>query len=167
MSDYPLASLPRNRSCTNYIYGNLTVCPTFPCEHTQCHDADYLVDFEDFLTDERSYLEMCKRFRSPEYAATLPPDVYARYEAKFDRCRRLKEKEGKRKMSMDAHREWVREQRALYWDRESMNTPEPIKAVLEKVWAIERELADEVIKELGRRKEERKRLAGLKKGTTR
>jgi hypothetical protein len=39
-----------------------------------------------------------------------------------------------------------------------------MKALLEEIWAIEHELADEVIKELDRRREERNRLAALKKG---
>jgi uncharacterized protein (UPF0276 family) len=95
----------------------------------------------------------------------LPPDAYARYAANFDRCHRLKEKEGEIKLSIDAHTEWVREQLALYWDRE-LNIPEPVKAVLEEKWAVEREVAEELIKELDRIKKERKRLASLKTGTT-
>ena len=49
MTKYPLSSLPRNRSSTNYIFGNLTGCPEYPCRHTPCPDPDWLEDLEDLV----------------------------------------------------------------------------------------------------------------------
>ena len=133
MTKYPLSSLPRNRSCTNYIFGNLTGCPEYPCLHTPCPDPDWLEDLEDLLTDEEAHLKMRRSFQSVlDGQQSLSDEEWSRYRRKFERCRRLQEKRSEIDATLAAHKKWVGEQRSLYWENEYNNIPEAWKKVLEE-----------------------------------
>jgi hypothetical protein len=78
------------RSCE---YPDLTPCSHFPCPHTFSTDADYLQDLQDLARDPVFHWKLWRAYRSlatrPVLKDFLPPDEWARYEPKFERCRRL------------------------------------------------------------------------------
>ena len=156
MTKYPLSSLPRYRSCTNYIFGNLTGCPEYPCLHTPCHDPDWLEDLEDLLTDSQAHLKMRRSFRSVDGQQSLSDEEWSLYGRKFERCRRLQEKRSEINATLAAHAKWVGQQRSVYWENEYNNLPEALKKVLEEKWEIEREVGVELVKEVQRVKDLRR-----------
>src|SRR5208282_393462 len=99
MSSYPLSSLPQNRLCFPYAD---EVCPTYPCAHTPCHDPDWLEEEEDLLRDYDFVFELWCCYESLnkpssmlEKKARTPPERWAAFELKFDRCRRIEAKQEK------------------------------------------------------------------------
>jgi hypothetical protein len=93
MSKYPASSLPENRWCPEEY------CPTYPCVHTECLDPDWLDDTEDAYQDPESWEKLWACYYSVTYPSCnsikseIPPEEWAVYELKFDRCRRLEEKD--------------------------------------------------------------------------
>ena len=157
MTEYPLSSLRQNRYCTYYIFGNEKVCSRYPCLHTPCHDPDWLADHEDYLRDEKVWLNVRRSFRSPEsYRQTLSDEEWAQCEAKFEQCRRRHEKESEITAALEAHRKWFKEQRRLYWERDFQRLSENARKSLQKKWELEGEIGAEIVKELRRQKMEGK-----------
>jgi len=157
MTEYPLSLLPQNRNCTYYIFCNEKVCSRYPCLHRPCHDPDWLADHEDYLRDEKAWLNVRRSFRSPEsYRRTLSDEELAQYEAKFEQCRRLREKESEITAALEGHRKWFKEQRRLYWERRFQSLSENARKFLEKKWELEGEIGEEMVKELRRQKTEAK-----------
>ena len=113
MSSYPLSSLPQNRLC--FLYAD-EVCPTYPCAHTPCHDPDLLEEEEDHLRDYDFVIELWCCYDSLNNASSMlekkaqtPPERWAAFELKFDRCRRIEAKQEKIDRDM---KEWNQRQRA-------------------------------------------------------
>jgi hypothetical protein len=155
MTEYPLSTLPQNRDCTYYIFRNKKVCSRYPCLHTPCHDPDWLADHEDYLRDEKVWVNVRRSFRSPElYRQTLSDEEWAQYEVKFEQLRRLHEKESEITAALEAHRKWFKEQRCLHWERSFQNLSENAKIFLKKKWELEGEIGAEMVKELRRQKME-------------
>jgi len=132
MTEYPLSSLPQNRDCTYYIFHNEKVCSHYPCLHTPCHDSDWLADHEDYLRDATVWLNVRRSVRSPEsYRQTLSDEEWAQYEAKFEQCRRLHEKESEITAALEEHRKWVTDERCLYWERDFQRLSENARKLLQ------------------------------------
>lgn len=155
MIEYPLSSLPQNRKCTYYIFYNEKVCSFYPCLHTPCHDPDWLMDHEDYLRDEKAWLNVRRSFRSPEsYRRILSDEEWAQCEAKFEQYHRLREKESEITAALEEHRKWLKEQERLYWERRFQSLSENARKFLEKKWELENEIGEEMVKELRRQKME-------------
>jgi len=95
MSKYPLSSLPSNRRCRLWR----TVCQEYPCEHTPCHDPDILEELEEYYQNHEFRHNLWKAYHSlsdPSKLATtkarFSTEEWARFEEKFDRCRRIQAK---------------------------------------------------------------------------
>jgi hypothetical protein len=92
-------------------YKEEIVCPTFPCVHFECHDPDYLADYEEFLANNEVSLKAWDLYNSL-YGKTpsstlkeqLSAEEWAFYEPKVDRCHRLEvEKKEQIRQETKAH----------------------------------------------------------------
>lgn len=112
MSEYPLSSAPEGRFCG--VFEPAGVCPTYPCIHTACHDPDFLIDVEESLQDLEFHLRALRAYESlsrpnSRFRKSLtPPEEWAKYEAKFDRYRRLDEKSEMRDKEFREYAKWER-----------------------------------------------------------
>jgi hypothetical protein len=108
---YPLSSLANNRECAFFLgLGQNIGCPEFPCQHTPCHDPDFLADVEDCIRDPTWYYGLWPCFKWPEfYKKNLSATEWAEYESKFQRCRRIKEKRQIIDAAIEKHRKLVDE----------------------------------------------------------
>ena len=77
-------------------YKEEIVCPTFPCVHFECHDPDYLADYEEILANNEVYWKAWDLYNSlhgntpsSTLKEQLSAEEWAFYEPKVDRCRRL------------------------------------------------------------------------------
>jgi|SRR5271170_35869 len=123
---YPLLSSLESRDCGPCK----EICSTFPCEHTECTDADYLQDKEEELRDCRLHKELWECFNSlKDPASTLKAEMsqetWGQHEIKFARCRCLIEKEEtiQREIAEKEDRllkEWeeFEENQREYWDQQ-------------------------------------------------
>ena len=109
MSQYPNLSHRQYRGPCSYK--EETVCPTFPCVHSECHVPDFLADYEEFLANNEVYLKAWDLYNSL-YGKTpsstlkeqLSAEEWAFYEPKVDRCHRLKvEKKEQIRQEIKAH----------------------------------------------------------------
>ena len=120
MSEYPNLSQRQYRMCS---YKEEIVCPTFPCVHFECHDPDYLADYEEFLANNEVYWKSWDLYNSL-YGKTpsstlkeqLSAEDWAFYEPKVDRCRRLKEKREQIRQEVRAYGIRRRAQHRKEWE---------------------------------------------------
>ena len=67
-------------------------CGTYPCRHTPCLDPDYLADLHDKIFSSKHYWRLWRLWYLPEARNTIPESEREMYEAKFQRCQRVKDK---------------------------------------------------------------------------
>jgi hypothetical protein len=87
------------------------VCPTFPCVHVPCHDADWLDDLEEALANEHLhgmvwdlYRSIYERSPNSTLKDQLSEEEWAICEPKVERCRRIKDKWDQIMQDVEAYR---------------------------------------------------------------
>jgi hypothetical protein len=108
-SQYPASSLAKYRFCG--IYEPAGACAEYPCIHTECHDPDWLEDQEEGYQNMDFKFKCWDAFKSltdPRYASfreRCPPNEWAEYELRFERCQRITDKRKAIHKELDASRD--------------------------------------------------------------
>jgi hypothetical protein len=93
-------------------------CGKYPCRHTPCQDSDWLADIDDSREDQTALQNLWMCFWFPHLKTQVRPEEWAKYEAKFDRCRRIEAKKDAISAEIRAHSERMHQE----WNLEE--TPE-------------------------------------------
>jgi hypothetical protein len=80
------------------------LCNSHPCRHTPCRDPDWLHDLEDMRSDPDFHRELWYCFWIPSRRENMSLEEWPMYEAKLQRCQRIRNKWRQIKAELSAFR---------------------------------------------------------------